>query len=129
MPNRLLIPHHCQRVVAYAVAMVVLLASVNNPANAVAAETGAEKPNILLIVADDLGYADVGFHGGKEIPTPHIDSITAGGVQFTNGYVTCPVCSPTRARAFSPDDTNSVLVTSSTRAESIRRTAKSSAFR
>jgi arylsulfatase A-like enzyme len=57
----------------------------------------AEKPNILIIVADDLGYHDVGFHGGKEIPTPNIDSIAAGGVKCTSGYVSCPVCSPTRA--------------------------------
>src|SRR5262245_3644754 len=64
---------------------------------ALAAEGGAAQPNILIIVADDLGYGDVGFQGGKQIPTPHLDSLAAGGVQFTNGYVSCPVCSPTRA--------------------------------
>ncbi|MHC4338847.1 MAG: sulfatase [Planctomycetota bacterium] len=56
-----------------------------------------EVPSIILIVADDLGYADVGFHGQTQIPTPHIDSIAKSGVTFTNGYVSCPVCSPTRA--------------------------------
>jgi arylsulfatase A-like enzyme len=66
-------------------------------AEAVAAEASAAKPNILIIVADDLGYGDLGLQGGKEIPTPHIDSIAAGGVRFTNGYVTGAVCSPTRA--------------------------------
>ena len=55
------------------------------------------KPNILLIVGDDMGYADVGFHGCKDIPTPNLDSLAAGGVRFTNGYVTGPYCSPTRA--------------------------------
>ncbi|HEY0983668.1 sulfatase [Schlesneria sp.] len=55
------------------------------------------KPNILLIVADDLGYADLGFQGGADIPTPAIDSLAAGGVRFTNGYVSGPYCSPTRA--------------------------------
>jgi arylsulfatase A-like enzyme len=55
------------------------------------------KPNVLIIVADDLGYADLGFQGCKDIPTPHIDELAAGGVRFTNGYVSCPVCSPTRA--------------------------------
>lgn len=57
----------------------------------------ADRPNIVLIVADDVGYGDVGFMGCQDIPTPHIDSIAAGGVRFTNGYVTAPVCSPSRA--------------------------------
>lgn len=57
----------------------------------------ARRPNILLIVADDLGYGDLGVQGCKDIPTPNIDSIALGGVRFTNGYVSCPVCSPTRA--------------------------------
>lgn len=56
-----------------------------------------KKPNVLVIVADDLGYADVGFQGGADVPTPHIDSIAASGVRFTNGYVSGPYCSPTRA--------------------------------
>lgn len=55
------------------------------------------RPNILLIVGDDMGYADVGVHGSKEIPTPHIDSIARAGVRCTSGYVTGPYCSPTRA--------------------------------
>jgi arylsulfatase A-like enzyme len=55
------------------------------------------KPNILIIVGDDLGYADVGFHGCKDIPTPNLDALAASGVRFTNGYVSGPYCSPTRA--------------------------------
>ena len=55
------------------------------------------KPNIVFIVADDMGYADCGVHGSKDILTPHIDSIAKAGVRFTDGYVTGPVCSPTRA--------------------------------
>ena len=55
------------------------------------------RPNIIVIVADDLGYADIGVHGCKDIPTPNIDSIAQNGVRFTNAYVSCPVCSPTRA--------------------------------
>ena len=54
-------------------------------------------PNILLIVADDLGYADLGVHGCKDIPTPHIDSLAKNGIRFTDGYVSGPYCSPTRA--------------------------------
>lgn len=62
------------------------------------AETGNRKsPNLIVIVADDLGYADVGFNGCKDIPTPHIDSIAAGGVKFTSGYVAYSVCGPSRA--------------------------------
>ncbi|MCI0681436.1 MAG: sulfatase [Gemmataceae bacterium] len=55
------------------------------------------KPNIVVILADDMGYADVGFHGCKDIPTPHIDALAKRGVRFTNAYVSGPYCSPTRA--------------------------------
>lgn len=55
------------------------------------------KPNVVVIVADDLGYADVGFHGGQEIPTPNLDALAKAGTRFASGYVSCPVCSPTRA--------------------------------
>jgi arylsulfatase A-like enzyme len=67
-------------------------------AAAPAAESGsASRPNILLIVSDDHGYADVGFHGCKDIPTPHLDRLATEGMIFTNGYVSHPFCSPTRA--------------------------------
>ncbi|MCS6865465.1 MAG: sulfatase [Gemmataceae bacterium] len=59
--------------------------------------TAADKPNIIVILADDLGYADVGYHGCRDIPTPHIDALAKGGTYFTNGYVSGPYCSPTRA--------------------------------
>lgn len=58
---------------------------------------GTARPNILLIVGDDMGYADVGFHGCKDIPTPNLDALAKSGVRFTSGYVTGPYCSPTRA--------------------------------
>ncbi len=56
-----------------------------------------KKPNIIFIVGDDMGYADVGFQGCKDIPTPHLDALAKSGAKFTNGYVTGPYCSPTRA--------------------------------
>ena len=54
-------------------------------------------PNIVLIVADDLGYGELGCQGNDEIPTPHIDSLAENGVRFTQGYVTAPFCSASRA--------------------------------
>ena len=56
----------------------------------------ARKPNVVVILSDDCGYNEFSLHGSK-IPTPRIDSIAANGVKFTNGYVSCSVCSPTRA--------------------------------
>jgi len=72
----------------------VLLAILCCPALAAAQ---ARKPNILLIVGDDMGYADVGCHGCKDIPTPAIDALAKAGVRATSGYVSGPYCSPTRA--------------------------------
>ena len=56
-----------------------------------------QRPNILLIVSDDLGYADIGIHGSRDIPTPNIDRVAQEGIRFTNAYVSGPYCSPTRA--------------------------------
>ena len=66
-------------------------------AAAAVAAVGQDRPNILLIVGDDMGYADVGFQGCQDIPTPHLDQLAAEGVRCTSGYVTGPYCSPTRA--------------------------------
>ena len=57
----------------------------------------ADKPNIVLILADDLGYGDIGVYGCKDVPTPYIDSIAKSGVWFTDGYATNKVCSSSRA--------------------------------
>ena len=78
------------------VSLAVVLAALAVAAVGYAAEA-APKPNILVIVSDDQGYADTGFQGGKDIPTPHLDRLAATGIRFTNGYVTHPFCSPTRA--------------------------------
>lgn len=61
------------------------------------AALGARVPNIIVIVADDLGYADLGVQGCADIPTPHIDSIARNGARFTDAYVVSPVSSPSRA--------------------------------
>ncbi|MGJ8692994.1 MAG: sulfatase family protein [Thalassotalea sp.] len=55
------------------------------------------RPNIVVILADDLGYGDLGFTGAKDIRTPNIDKLAANGITFNNGYVTHPYCGPSRA--------------------------------
>ncbi len=57
----------------------------------------ANKPNILFILVDDLGWRDLGAFGSSFYETPAIDALTKKGVKFTNAYAACPVCSPTRA--------------------------------
>ena len=57
----------------------------------------ARQPNIVILMADDLGYADLGFQGSTTIPTPHLDALRKRGVRFTDGHVTASVCSPSRA--------------------------------
>ena len=61
----------------------------------------SDKPNVLLIVVDDLGFNDVTFYGGGiadgSVPTPHIDSIAAEGIHFANGYAGNGTCAPSRA--------------------------------
>lgn len=60
-------------------------------------QSNQQKPNLIIILADDLGYGDLGIQGSKQIPTPHIDQLAKEGVVFTAGYVSSPVCSPSRA--------------------------------
>lgn len=60
------------------------------------ADSTPAKPNIVMIIADDMGYADAGFNGGKDIKTPHLDGIARGGANLKSFYVQ-PVCSPTRS--------------------------------
>ena len=57
----------------------------------------SNKPNFIVIMTDDQGYNDVGFNGCKDIPTPNIDRIAYEGIKFTDGYVSYPVCGPSRA--------------------------------
>jgi arylsulfatase A-like enzyme len=64
---------------------------------AASATAATEKPNILVFLCDDTGWAEFGFQNNKQIPTPNIDSIADAGVRFTNGYVAATYCSPCRA--------------------------------
>jgi arylsulfatase A-like enzyme len=56
-----------------------------------------ERPNIIIVLADDLGWGDVGFNGCREIPTLNLDALARSGVVFTSGYASHPYCSPSRA--------------------------------
>jgi arylsulfatase A-like enzyme len=77
------------------VLLPLLLCSVApNPVQAAAAR---KSPNILLIVADDLGYGDLGCYGSREIRTPQLDRLAKEGVRLTDAYASACVCSPTRA--------------------------------
>ena len=60
-------------------------------------ETSQTPPNVIVMMADDLGWGDIGANGGEVIKTPHIDALAAQGVRLTDGYVSAAVCSPSRA--------------------------------
>lgn len=60
-------------------------------------KTAPKKPNIIVLLVDDAGYADFGFMGSKDLKTPNIDKLAAGGVIFTDAHVSATVCGPSRA--------------------------------
>ena len=60
-------------------------------------EKEQEKPNFIFILADDLGYKDLGCYGSTFYETPHLDELASQGAKFTNAYAACPVSSPTRS--------------------------------
>jgi len=59
--------------------------------------TDTPKPNFVFILADDLGWKDLGCYGSTFHETPNLNRLASEGIRFTNAYATCPVCSPTRA--------------------------------
>jgi arylsulfatase A-like enzyme len=79
-------------VVQLLILLVVLVSEAQNNQ-----DNSPQSPNVIIILADDLGYADVSFNGSKDIPTPNIDKIAHEGAKFTNAYVTYAVCGPSRA--------------------------------
>jgi arylsulfatase A-like enzyme len=74
--------------------LIVLAGAV---ASAVAQDVTPKRPNIILILADDLGYGDLGSYGQKLIKTPNLDRLAADGTRFTQVYASAPVCAPSRA--------------------------------
>lgn len=87
-------PLHQRRLHIAAVACVALAIGIVPTAHPPRTD---RRPNILLIVGDDMGYADIGVHGATDIRTPHLDALARQGVRFSSGYVSGPYCSPTRA--------------------------------
>lgn len=71
--------------------------SFSGAADVTPARGASARPNVIVFLSDDVGWAEYGFQGGKDIPTPNIDSIARSGVRFTSGYVAATVCSPSRA--------------------------------
>jgi arylsulfatase A-like enzyme len=69
--------------------------------NLTARERGPGKPNIVMILVDDLGYGDLSSYGATDLKTPNMDKLVAGGMRFDNFYANCPVCSPTRSSVLS----------------------------
>jgi arylsulfatase A-like enzyme len=65
--------------------------------SATTVDAADKKPNVLIFLSDDVGWAEYGFQGSKDIPTPNIDSIAKNGVRFAQGYVAATYCSPSRA--------------------------------
>lgn len=77
--------------------MNFIACNASEPLTEITDEEHEKYPNLIVILTDDMGYADVGFNGCTDIPTPAIDKIADQGVRFTQGYVTYPVCGPSRA--------------------------------
>ncbi|MEW4568814.1 sulfatase [Tautonia sp. JC769] len=67
----------------------------------VRAREAMERPNVLIILVDDLGFGDLSSFGAPDLQTPNIDALAASGLRFSNAYANCPVCSPTRAALLS----------------------------
>ena len=80
--------------------LLVLLTAVVLTAAASVAQNAQKRPNILLIVADDLGYGDLGAYGQKGIQTPVLDQLAAEGLRFPDHYAGSTVCAPSRSALF-----------------------------
>ncbi|MFC1734538.1 sulfatase [Candidatus Hydrogenedentota bacterium] len=79
------------------IALPILLVAAVSSTSEAGEPGGASKPNIVLILIDDLGWSDVGYNGNKYYETPNIDRLAGQGMRFTNAYAASQVCSPTRA--------------------------------
>ncbi len=74
----------------------VTFAAMNRPTHELVGETNGEKPNVIVVLLDDLGSSDIGFSGSYDIPTPNIDRIAEQGVACSNAYISAPYSGPSR---------------------------------
>jgi arylsulfatase A-like enzyme len=89
-----ILPRHCLSHLLFVVALCVIAEVM--PQAPLQASPLANHPNIIVIMADDLGYGDVSCNGATAIKTPHIDALAAMGQRFTSGYCSASTCTPTR---------------------------------
>ncbi len=89
--------HHCSRTFAATFGSVLLSLSVLFPALAAASPADKSRPNIIYILADDLGLGDLGSYGQKTVKTPHLDRLASEGMRFTQHYSGSTVCGPSRS--------------------------------
>jgi arylsulfatase A-like enzyme len=84
-------------VTSYSLSLVLTVTALLTASTSAAAEGKADRPNVLIILADDLGENDLGCYGRKDQHTPHLDQLAAEGMRFTSFYCAQPICSPSRA--------------------------------
>ncbi len=78
-------------------AAAIVMPGCGKSSNGPAGKEPVDRPNIIIIMADDLGYGDIGCYGNKTVKTPNIDALAEGGMRFTDFHSNGPMCSPTRA--------------------------------
>ena len=78
----------------FGIVLVFICAALNS--FLLAADTATNRPNIILILTDDMGFGDIGCYGGKFAPTPNLDRMAQEGIRFTQYYSASPICSPSR---------------------------------
>ncbi len=91
-----MIHNKCLILLFFSIVLLACKKEVNSKKDLISV-TQSQKPNIIVILTDDLGYQDVGFNGSLDIKTPYLDDLAKNGVKFTNAYVSYPVCGPSRA--------------------------------
>lgn len=87
----------CAVIATLSIATVVGVVTVSRHSRLASAQTRPPRPNIIVILVDDLGYADISAYKINRFQTPNVDRIGMEGVRFTDGYATAPVCGPSRA--------------------------------